>query len=143
MVVLRSSLYSMPYHAQRVALLWRGMKMLQRSGAPLEPRPSSLVLLITNLKSIVGQYRGRVPGGSAAGWRNSQRRRGCCRRSPWGKWTDSERGSYISRATRTGRITCRVEGRRKRPRLLEAGITAMFDIIIVNLNAGSYLRMVP
>ena len=50
------------YHAQRVALFLSGMMMLQRSGEILEPRPSSLVLLPTNLKSTVGQYRGRGLG---------------------------------------------------------------------------------
>ena len=46
---------SMPYHAQRVALFWRGTMTLKRSGEPLDPGPSSLVLLPTNLKAIVGQ----------------------------------------------------------------------------------------
>ena len=31
-------------------------------GAPMELGPSSLVLSLTNLKSIVGQCRGRGPG---------------------------------------------------------------------------------
>ena len=34
----------------------------KRSGAPLEPGPSSLALSPTNLKSIVGHCRGREPG---------------------------------------------------------------------------------
>ena len=34
----------------------------QRSGETLEPGPSSLALLPTNLKSILGQCRGRGPG---------------------------------------------------------------------------------
>ena len=44
-----------------MALFWRGTVALQRIGAPLETRPSSLVLLPTNLKSTVGWYRGRRP----------------------------------------------------------------------------------
>ena len=36
--------------------------MPQRSGLPLEPGPSSLALSPKNLKSIVGQCRGRIPG---------------------------------------------------------------------------------
>ena len=35
---------------------------IKRSGAPLEPGPSSLALSPTNLKSIVGHCRGREPG---------------------------------------------------------------------------------
>ena len=52
----------MPYHDQRVALFWRSTMMLQRSVSPLEPGTLSLVLLATNLKSILGQYRGIGPG---------------------------------------------------------------------------------
>ena len=62
MVVIMSSLLSTPYHDQGVALFLSGMMTLQRIGASWEPGPLSLVLLPTNLKSIVGQYRGRVPG---------------------------------------------------------------------------------
>ena len=39
----------MPYHAQRLALFWRGMMTLKMSGAPLEHGPSYLVLLHTKL----------------------------------------------------------------------------------------------
>ena len=62
MVVVRSSRLSTPYHSQRVALFWSGMMTSQKSGVTLDPGPSSLVLLPTNLKSIVGQYSGRGPG---------------------------------------------------------------------------------
>ena len=43
------------------------------------------------------------------------------RESQGGQWNDGEQSGYISRDSRTGAIACRVEGRRKRPRLLEAG----------------------
>ena len=50
MVVVRSSRFLTPYHAQMVALFWRGMMTLKRSGAPLDPGPLPLVLLPMNLK---------------------------------------------------------------------------------------------
>ena len=43
-------------------MLWRDMMRLKMSEAPLDPRTSSLVLLPTNLKSTVVQYRGRGLG---------------------------------------------------------------------------------
>ena len=54
--------YSTTDHAQRLSLFCSSMTKLQRSGAPLDPGPLSLVLLPTNLKSILGQYRGGGPG---------------------------------------------------------------------------------
>ena len=62
MVVVRSFSSITLYHTQRVALFWHGMMTQQSSGVGLEPRPSSLVLLHTNLKSAVGQYRDKGPG---------------------------------------------------------------------------------
>ena len=55
----------------------------------------------------------------------------------------SKRSSYIGKEVRTGRITCRVKDRCKRPQPLEAGATAVFGIRIVNLDVGSYLHMTP
>ena len=43
-------------------MIWRGMTTPQRSGAPVETDPLSLVIYPTNRKSTVGQYRGRGPG---------------------------------------------------------------------------------
>ena len=45
-----------------MALFWRGMMTLKRSGATLEPGPLYLAILPMNLKSTVGQCRGRGPG---------------------------------------------------------------------------------
>ena len=45
-----------------VVLFWLGTMTIQRSGMPLEPGPSSLVLLTMNQKSTVGQYRERGTG---------------------------------------------------------------------------------
>ena len=61
MVVVRVYWSITPYHAQRVFFFLCRLMTLQRSGVSLEPGPSSLVLLPTNRKSTVGQYRGRGP----------------------------------------------------------------------------------
>ena len=59
------------------------------------------------------------------------------------KLTGKERSGLFGKEAETGRSTCRVEVRRKRPRLLEGWTTTMFDIRTVNLDADSYLRMTP
>ena len=65
----------------------------------------------------MGEDRGR----SAAVQWNSRWRRGYYSIGPRGKRKDSKQGSKISRDTGTGRNTCRVEFRRKRPRIMEVG----------------------
>ena len=62
MVAVRSSILRAPYHYQRAALFCSGMTTLQRSGTPLDPGPLFLALYPTNLKSTVGQCRGKRPG---------------------------------------------------------------------------------
>ena len=64
-----------------------------------------------NSRTVQGE---RTGGQRAAERRRSRRRHGYCR-------VEGKQGSQINRATRTGSSTCRVEGSRKRPRLLEAG----------------------
>ena len=68
-VVVRGSQLRMTYHAQRVALLWRGMMTLQRIGATLEPGPSSLVLYPKKLKINSRTVQG---GGTGAGTRQEE-----------------------------------------------------------------------
>ena len=145
MVVVRSSRSSTPYHAQRVALFWRGTMMPRRSGAPLKPGPLSLVLLPTNLKSILRQYRGEERTGD-----------GACQEG--GTATDGPDTAGDSQGVRGRTLhgASRLIGRPGQvevPAELRAyvsshgfwkwGNTTMFDIRIVNLGVGSYLRMTP
>ena len=117
--------------------------MLQKSGAPLETGPLYLVLLPTNLKSTVGQYRGGGGGGSRQESGIADGSVETVRESQGG----SER--TVIRADRlVGRLV-QVEV----PAYLredvsahgfwKRGTTTMFDIQIVNLGAGSYLHMTP
>ena len=134
----------MTYHDQRVALFWRGKMTPQRSGAPLDPSPSSLVLLPTNLKSTVGQCRGERTGAGArqegeeadGGTETVEEAQGVRRRT-------------VNRAARLvgqpGHVVVPADSRSdvSAHGFWKRGTTAMFDIRIVNLNAGSYLRMAP
>ena len=116
----------------------------QRSGAPLEPRPLSVVILPTNLKEIVGQCRGRGPG-AAVQQEGGESGGGM---EIIGEAQDGQERMVNGSARlvgKTGKVQVPAESREdvSAHSFWKRGTTAMFDIQIVNLDAGSYLRMTP
>ena len=134
----------MPYHALRGELFLRGTTTPKRIGVPLDPGPLSLALSHTNLKLTLGKCRG---GGTGAGARQEG--------GEADGGTDTV-GAAQGGSGRTVNGAGRLVGQPGQvvvPAELRAdvsahgfwkrGTTAMFDIRIVNLDGGSYLRMTP
>ena len=80
-----------------MALFWHGMMMLKRSGLVLEPGLSYLVILPTNQKSTVGQYRGIGPGPDCGMRVEQPMSVRSLYITPRGQWTDSEQGAILAR----------------------------------------------
>ena len=118
--------------------------MLQRSREPLDPGPLSLVILPTNRKSILGQYRGRGPGlerGKESGTADS--RMDSVGEAQWVSGRTSNRAARL--AGRPGHVQVPAESRAdiSAHGFLIRGTTSMFDIIFVDLDVGSCLCMAP
>ena len=114
----------MLYHDPKGALFWHGKMMPLRNGALCRPGPSTLVLYTTNLKSTVGQYRGREIGPERGGATGKKR----------GEDQDDEEGD-------TGQATMPDESQADVSihGFWKWGTTTTFDMKIFILDAGSYL----